>query len=343
MMGFVGSSVPSGVTRAGPATARAFNAGPAVRSARAAALRMALDDASITLNVVAPIKRTATPALMSVEAKNTLVDAAVKQVFGNAYVMESEREEFEVAESKFRLGEITVREFVKSLALSATYKRRFFECCGPYRFVELNMKHLLGRAPISQAELSEHVQRYVNEGYDAEIASYVDSDEYLSRFGEDIVPFEDFRGTYKTAEDFNRMLTMYSAPGTSDKSLTARAKSIGVSNPNTVLSLDGAGRPSKMVSAVAMNGPSGFASVAKGLPTRPDLKKPVAPKSKKVGMRVEVVPGSYMYLNAADLEEYESSKNASQMLEARLKADVSSKLNQLQKIKQDLKALGIDA
>eukprot|EP00183_Erythrolobus_madagascarensis_P007277 CAMPEP_0185845672 /NCGR_PEP_ID=MMETSP1354-20130828/1568_1 /TAXON_ID=708628 /ORGANISM="Erythrolobus madagascarensis, Strain CCMP3276" /LENGTH=295 /DNA_ID=CAMNT_0028545679 /DNA_START=186 /DNA_END=1073 /DNA_ORIENTATION=- len=295
------------------------------------------------MNVVADSQKILAPVSMALEDQDLLIDGAIKQVFGNAYVMESERAEFAIAESKFRMGEISMREFVFEMALSGTYKRRFFECCGPYRFVELNMKHLLGRAPISQAELSEHVQRYVKEGYAADIESYIYSDEYTERFGEDTVPFQDFRGTYMSSEDFNRMVTMYSAPGTSDKSLTSRASSTGVENPNAVLSLEGAGRASKMVSAVAMNGPSGFASVAKGLPTRPDLDKPVEPTTKKVGQRVEVVPGSYMYLSGAELEEYETMKNASQMLESRLKADVSAKLNQLETIKQELAALGIDA
>ena len=49
--------------------------------------------------------------------------------------------------------------------------------------------HFLGRAPLSQAELSAHIVRCVADGYDAEIDSYLDSDEYQSAFGENIVPY----------------------------------------------------------------------------------------------------------------------------------------------------------
>jgi phycoerythrin-associated linker protein len=54
--------------------------------------------------------------------------------------------------------------------------------------VELNFKHLLGRAPRNQAEVSEHVQRLANEGYEAEINSYTFSVEYINAFGFDDVP-----------------------------------------------------------------------------------------------------------------------------------------------------------
>ncbi|NET10149.1 MAG: photosystem I reaction center subunit XII, partial [Symploca sp. SIO2B6] len=66
---------------------------------------------------------------------------------------------------------------------------RYFEGSAPYRFVEVNALNLLGRAPLDQAEISTHICKCVEEGYDAEIDSYIDSDEYLTAFGEDIVPY----------------------------------------------------------------------------------------------------------------------------------------------------------
>ena len=75
---------------------------------------------------------------------------------GNPHLMESER--VLSAESKFAEGYLGVRELVRAIALSPEYSRRFFEPNAPYRFVELNFKHLLGRAPSSQQELSHHIQ-----------------------------------------------------------------------------------------------------------------------------------------------------------------------------------------
>ena len=82
-----------------------------------------------------------------------------------------------------------MREFVRAVAKSDFYKSRHFENCAPYRFVELNFQHILGRAPQSQAEVSEHICCCNDAGYDAEIDSYVDSNEYQEAFGENLVPF----------------------------------------------------------------------------------------------------------------------------------------------------------
>ena len=82
-----------------------------------------------------------------------VINAVYRQVLGNPYVMESER--LVKAESQLCNGTLSVREFVREVAKSDFYRARYFESCAPYRFVELNFKHLLGRAPFDQAELSE--------------------------------------------------------------------------------------------------------------------------------------------------------------------------------------------
>ncbi|WP_425500572.1 phycobilisome rod-core linker polypeptide [Sodalinema gerasimenkoae] len=43
----------------------------------------------------------------------------------------------------------------------------------------MNYKHLLGRAPYDESEVIFHLDLYQNEGYDADIDSYVDSVEYI--------------------------------------------------------------------------------------------------------------------------------------------------------------------
>ena len=89
----------------------------------------------------------------------------------------------------FMNGDLTVQGLVTALAQSDSYRRLFLETNSPYRFVELNFKHLLGRAPRDQAEVMEHVKRMAEEGLEAEIASYTYSDEYLQTFGVDQVPY----------------------------------------------------------------------------------------------------------------------------------------------------------
>ena len=119
--------------------------------------------------------------------KRTIIRAVYQQVLGGQYLMNSER--LEGAESLFIDGYLNVREFVRTVAKSAQYRSRFFENCNPYRFIELNHKHLLGRAPQNKAEMLHHFTILQEQGFDAEIDSYLDSAEYQERFGEEGVPY----------------------------------------------------------------------------------------------------------------------------------------------------------
>jgi phycoerythrin-associated linker protein len=122
------------------------------------------------------------------EKKEAIVRAVYKQVLGNAYVMESERQV--VAESQFKLGEVSVREFVRRIAKSDLYRTRFFDSCTRYRYIELAFRHLLGRAPVDFEDMRTHAERLDASGYEADIDSFLDCDEYQNSFGEWTVPFQ---------------------------------------------------------------------------------------------------------------------------------------------------------
>jgi phycoerythrin-associated linker protein len=151
----------------------------------------------------------------------SVIRAVYKQVLGNPHIMESER--LVVAESQLCDRSLTVREFVRAVAKSDFYRSRYFESCAPYRFVELNFKHLLGRAPQDQTEVSAHIVRCVSEGYDAEIDSYIDSEEYQSAFGENIVPY--YRGNTSAGNSkqvgYNRMFVLDRGPAQIDSAVTS--------------------------------------------------------------------------------------------------------------------------
>ncbi len=158
----------------------------------------------------------------SADQLNALIRATYKQVMGNPHLMEFERAIS--AESKFIDGYLSTREFVRAIGLSAEYKRRFFETNAPYRFIELNFKHFLGRAPKSQQEISEHTRILAEGGYEAEISSYVDCEEYQSTFGEDTVPFARIlseNGRSQVA--FNRHLKLAEGFAASDTVQTSSA------------------------------------------------------------------------------------------------------------------------
>ena len=87
-----------------------------------------------------------------------IIRAVYKQILGNQHLFEGER--LNSAESLLRNGDITVRQFVRTVAKSDLYQSLFFNSSSQYRFIELNFKHLLGRAPQEQSEISQHVQLY---------------------------------------------------------------------------------------------------------------------------------------------------------------------------------------
>lgn len=149
------------------------------------------------------ITRQATTSVQDYAHARMVLRSAYRQVFGNAHLMDEEL--VSTAESLFLQGDLAVQGLVAALACSDTYRRLFLDKNGPYRFVELNFKHLLGRAPRDQAEVSEHVQRLANEGYEAEIASYVYSPEYIGAFGFDTVPY--WRTTHTQTGESNLTYT----------------------------------------------------------------------------------------------------------------------------------------
>ncbi len=171
----------------------------------------------------------------SEEDLQIVIRAVYKQVLGNQYVMESER--LFSAESQLRNGEITVRGFVRKVAQSSLYQALFFNGAYQYRFIELNCKHLLGRAPQDQAEISEHVQIYSEQGYEAEIDSYIDSREYSENFGESIVPYpRSIRSQVGLKnESFNRMFSLLRGSATNDSDSRPRLISSLAANLPTAI------------------------------------------------------------------------------------------------------------
>ncbi|BAY14667.1 phycocyanin-associated rod linker protein CpcC [Nostoc sp. HK-01] len=161
----------------------------------------------------------------SKEEVEAVIRAVYRQVLGNDYIMASER--LVSAESLLRDGNLTVREFVRSVAKSELYKTKFFYNSFQTRLIELNYKHLLGRAPYDESEVVYHLDLYQNKGYDAEVDSYIDSVEYQNNFGDSIVPY--YRG-FETQPGqktvgFNRIFRLYRGYANSDRAQVEGKKS----------------------------------------------------------------------------------------------------------------------
>ena len=122
------------------------------------------------------------------DALSTAIAAAYKQVLGNLGPMGNQR--CTELESQLSNGDITVRDFVAGLAKSDLYKQNYFFKVSPIRGVELNYKHLLGRPPLNQAEVSEAISLIASQGFDAFVEKITHSGEYLEVFGTQTVPYQ---------------------------------------------------------------------------------------------------------------------------------------------------------
>ncbi len=150
-----------------------------------------------------------------------VINAVYRQVLGNDYIMQSER--LTATESLLCNGSLTVRDFVRAVAKSELYKTKFLYDNFQTRVIELNLKHLLGRAAYDESEVIYHLDLYQNQGFEADIDDYVDSVEYDASFGDYIVPY--YRGfatqTQQKTVGFTRMFQLYRGYANSDRSQVA--------------------------------------------------------------------------------------------------------------------------
>jgi phycocyanin-associated rod linker protein len=161
------------------------------------------------------------PANWSATESQTVIRAVYRQILGNDYLMASER--LVGLESLLCNGQLNVKEFVRGVAKSELYKTKFLYPVFQTRAIELNFKHLLGRAPSDESEIIEHLGRYQNHGHDADIDSYIDSNEYKANFGNLIVPY--YRGLStqvgQKVAGLPRMFSLYQGYANSDTSQMA--------------------------------------------------------------------------------------------------------------------------
>jgi phycobilisome core-membrane linker protein len=92
-------------------------------------------------------------------------------------------------ESQVRNGQISIREFVATLATSAAYINRFYTPYPNTKAIEFLFRHLLGRAPLNQAEIADYNRVMAEQGFVAAVNMAIDSAEYSRYFGEDVVPY----------------------------------------------------------------------------------------------------------------------------------------------------------
>ena len=129
-----------------------------------------------------------TTLLLDSQELETLILVAYRRIFNEQQLLTCHRDRF--LESQLRSAQISVRDFIRGLLLSDSFRRLNYECSNNYRFVEMCVQRVLGRQVYDQRETLAWSIVLATEGIQGFIDALLDSDEYMENFGEDIVPYQ---------------------------------------------------------------------------------------------------------------------------------------------------------
>jgi len=129
-----------------------------------------------------------TDNLLSGFEMDLLISAAYRQICNEQQMLESHRQVN--LESQLRAGQITVRGFIRGLVLSDSFRRLTFDSNNNYRFAEICIQRILGRNVYSDREKIAWSIVIATKGLQAFVDELLSSEEYLSNFGDSIVPYQ---------------------------------------------------------------------------------------------------------------------------------------------------------
>jgi phycobilisome core-membrane linker protein len=117
----------------------------------------------------------------------TAINAIYQQVIG--FVPYS-GQRLTVEEIRLENGDIPVREFVRRLAKSNTFRDRYWTKLYVCKAVEYIHRRLLGRPTYGREEMNAYFDISAKKGFYALVDAILDTKEYEEAFGEDTVPYE---------------------------------------------------------------------------------------------------------------------------------------------------------
>ena len=125
---------------------------------------------------------------LSTDEKNTVIKACYRQIFERD-ISKAYNLQFKDLESQLKNGQLSIKEFIRSLAKSSIYKQMFYQGFVNSRVVELAFKHFLGRGLSSLEEFQKNFAIVSSRGLDGLIDNILNSSEYADYFGEETVPY----------------------------------------------------------------------------------------------------------------------------------------------------------
>jgi phycobilisome rod-core linker protein len=129
-----------------------------------------------------------TDNLLGASEMGDSISAAYRQIFHEQQMLDWHRERF--LESQLRAGQITVRGFIRGLALSDSFRRLVFDSNTNYRFAEICIQRILGRNVYSEREKIAWSIVIATKGIQSFIDELLNGAEYLDNFGDNTVPYQ---------------------------------------------------------------------------------------------------------------------------------------------------------
>nr|YP_009396366.1 phycobilisome rod-core linker polypeptide [Polysiphonia scopulorum]ARW65552.1 phycobilisome rod-core linker polypeptide [Polysiphonia scopulorum] len=117
-----------------------------------------------------------------------IIWAAYRQVFSEHQTLSVTRQLF--LESQLRFSQITVRDFVKGLLMSAEFRYLNYDVNNNYRFVEMCTQRILGRDVYNDREKLAFSILVASKGFEFFVNFLLNSEEYLENFGDNVVPYQ---------------------------------------------------------------------------------------------------------------------------------------------------------
>ena len=135
-------------------------------------------------------RRGGQPSIRNTEASTQAVIRAVYvQVLGNTgYAGEHNK----VEEIKLENGDLSLREFVRQVARSDAFRRRYWSGLYICKAIEVMHRRLLGRPTFGRWEIDGYFDVAARQGFYGVVDAMINSPEYSESFGEDTVPYERF-------------------------------------------------------------------------------------------------------------------------------------------------------
>nr|YP_009313874.1 Phycobilisome rod-core linker polypeptide [Hommersandiophycus borowitzkae]SCW22128.1 Phycobilisome rod-core linker polypeptide [Hommersandiophycus borowitzkae] len=129
-----------------------------------------------------------TDNLPNANGMDEIIWAAYRQVFSEHQILKSTSECF--LESQLRFNQIKVKDLIKGLLLSDSFRKLNYDVNNNYRFAEMCVQRILGRDIYNDREKYAFSVIIGSKGLESFVDLLLNSEEYMENFGDSTVPYQ---------------------------------------------------------------------------------------------------------------------------------------------------------